>query len=271
MVPINEQRRREREMGMKPIEINGDLVLSLAATVSAVINDDSNDFSYYCDIKESDMLARCAKPSRKSLLHCFIESVCSEGITYLLCKHFDEEGIEKMKAWMDSLHISYDDLQIPAVDGEYSEVEAYADALQERFNNEALETISEAVFAVLFCDKDFLFTFNKKVTDQIKKLKKDDYPQYLQGDGFLNRKDPPVWLKKGVFYRDRGRCQECGTDLSRLFQNGNNENYDHIIPLRQGGSNDPTNFQLMCERCNKSKNARSMAYRNIIWPYWDNE
>ena len=26
-----------------------------------------------------------------------------------------------------------------------------------------------------------------------------------------------------------------------------------VIPPRQGGTNDPTNYQLMCEHCNKSK------------------
>ena len=60
-------------------------------------------------------------------------------------------------------------------------------------------------------------------------------------------------------------------NLSKIFQNGNNENYDHIIPLRQGGTNDPTNFQLMCEHCNKAKRDRSTSYRNVIWPYWDNK
>lgn len=255
---------------MNPIEINGDLVLSLAATVSAVLNDNREDFSYYCDIRDPEMLAKCVKPSRKTLLHCFIESVCCERITYLLCKHFDKEGIQLMQAWLDSLHISYDDL-VPANDEDYSQIEAYADRMQEKFNSEALGTISDAVFAILFCDKDFLFAFNVKITDQIRKLKKEDYPEYLQGDGYLNRDPTPKWLKDGVFFRDRGRCQECGTDLSALFQNGNNANYDHIIPLRQGGSNDPTNFQLMCEHCNKAKRDRSMAYRNIVWPYWDNE
>lgn len=258
-------------MNTKYIEINGDLALSLAASVSAVVNNNDEEFSYYCDIKEPEMLKKCVKPSRKTLLHCFIENVCCEEITYLLLKHFDEEGIQEMKAWMDSLHVTYDDLQAPADDEDYSELEAYADALQERFNSKAVETIAEAVFAILFCDKDFLFTFNKKITDQIKKLKKEDYPDYLQGDGYLNRGVTPNWLKDGVFYRDRGRCQECGTDLSKIFQNGNNENYDHIIPLRQGGTNDPTNFQLMCEHCNKAKRDRSTSYRNVIWPYWDNK
>ena len=45
-------------------------------------------------------------------------------------------------------------------------------------------------------------------------------------------------------------------------------NYDHIIPLRDGGCNDPTNYQLMCEHCNKSENAKSHAYKNLIWPTW---
>ncbi|MCR5811193.1 MAG: HNH endonuclease [Lachnospiraceae bacterium] len=256
---------------MKPIEINGDLVLSLAASVSALANNDEEDFSNYCDIREPEMLAKCVKPSRKTLLHCFIENVCCWEITYLLLKHFDEEGIQEMVAWMDSLNIPYDDLQAPTSDEDYDGIEAYADALQERFINMALGPISEATFAVLYSDKDFLFTFNKKVTDQIKKLRKEDYPEYLQGDGYLNRDATPQWLKDGVFYRDRGRCQECGTDLSKIFQNGNNSNYDHIIPLRQGGTNDPTNFQLMCEHCNKAKRDRSTAYRNIIWPYWDNK
>lgn len=256
---------------MKPIEINGDLVLSLAATVSEVLNNEAENFEFYCDIKETEMLGKCVKPSRRTLLHCFIENVCCWEITYLLLKHFDEEGILVMKNWMDSLHISYDDIPTPEANGEDAEIEAYADALKERFDSRAVQTIADAAFSILFCDKDVLFTFNKKITDQIKKLKKAEYPGYLQGDGYLNRDAIPNWLKDGVFYRDRGRCQECGTDLSRLFQNGNNANYDHIIPLRQGGSNDPTNFQLMCEHCNKAKRDRSMAYRNIIWPYWNNE
>jgi len=31
------------------------------------------------------------------------------------------------------------------------------------------------------------------------------------------------------------------------------ENFDHIIPLNCGGNNDPSNWQLTCESCNKSK------------------
>jgi len=31
---------------------------------------------------------------------------------------------------------------------------------------------------------------------------------------------------------------------------------DHIVPLHHGGSNDPTNLQILCISCNSSKGAR---------------
>lgn len=51
--------------------------------------------------------------------------------------------------------------------------------------------------------------------------------------------------KKIVFTRDGGSCQCCGrTD---------NLEYDHITPFSCGGKNDPSNIQLLCQRCNRSK------------------
>lgn len=254
-------------MSITPIEVNGDLILSLAATVSSFLNSEEISFEYFCDITKEDRLKVCAKPRRRTLLHEFIENVCCDEITYLLCKHFDEEMIEYMEQWFDSLHVSHSEIPVQSEIG----IEEYADRLQALFNDKVLPIISDSVFPILFNNKDFLYKFNVKIAEQIQSLKKDDYPEFFQGDGYLKREDPPSWLKKGVFNRDLGRCQSCGTDLSRIFTNANAENYDHIIPLRQGGSNDPTNFQLMCEHCNKAKQARTTEYRNIVWPYWDSE
>lgn len=259
---------------MKPIEVDGDLVLSLASSVSGALNDTDTPFEYYFDITKENRMLKCAKAHKRTLLHEFIEIVCCENITYLLCKHFDREMIDYMEIWLDSLHISYDELKQPPLDCDYADdsyrdVEIFADKLQDFFNRKALPVIADAVFPILYNDKDFLYKFNCRITEQIKKLTKSDYPNLLEGDGYLKREVIPNWLKKGVFNRDRGRCQGCGTDLSRIFTNANAENYDHIIPLRQGGSNDPTNFQLMCEHCNKSKRDRSSDYRNTIWPYWE--
>jgi hypothetical protein len=51
--------------------------------------------------------------------------------------------------------------------------------------------------------------------------------------------------KKIVFSRDGGKCQCCGS--------GANLEYDHITPFSCGGKSDPSNIQLLCQQCNRSK------------------
>lgn len=48
---------------------------------------------------------------------------------------------------------------------------------------------------------------------------------------------------------DYGPCVDCGTlqDLT----------VDHIRPLSQGGTNDPSNLCVRCRRCNSAKHNRS--------------
>lgn len=77
-----------------------------------------------------------------------------------------------------------------------------------------------------------------------------------------------MWLKKGVFHRDKGRCQICGCDLTNLVVINGKEHYDHIIPLAQGGTNDPTNFQLLCYECNLKKGASEIITSEKYQTYW---
>lgn len=51
--------------------------------------------------------------------------------------------------------------------------------------------------------------------------------------------------KKIVFTRDGGICKCCGSNESL--------EYDHIIPFSCGGTNGPSNIQLLCRKCNRSK------------------
>jgi hypothetical protein len=51
--------------------------------------------------------------------------------------------------------------------------------------------------------------------------------------------------KKIVFSRDGGSCNCCGSS--------SNLEYDHITPFSCGGSSEPSNIQLLCMSCNRSK------------------
>jgi hypothetical protein len=68
------------------------------------------------------------------------------------------------------------------------------------------------------------------------------------GEPKQNGRPPiPDPVKHFVWQRDQGRCVSCGS-RERL-------EYDHIIPVVEGGSSTERNLQLLCEGCNRSKGA----------------
>jgi 5-methylcytosine-specific restriction endonuclease McrA len=58
----------------------------------------------------------------------------------------------------------------------------------------------------------------------------------------------PISVRKYVFQRDNYRCQSCGETNQETQLT-----IDHIIPLAKGGSNDLSNLQTLCLKCNQSK------------------
>lgn len=64
----------------------------------------------------------------------------------------------------------------------------------------------------------------------------------LKSDG---RQPIPDDVKMFVWRRDKGHCVKCGSNKAIEF--------DHIIPVSQGGSNTARNLQILCEYCNRSK------------------
>ena len=57
----------------------------------------------------------------------------------------------------------------------------------------------------------------------------------------------PSAVRREVWRRDEGKCKKCGSRK--------NLEYDHIIPVAEGGSNTARNIELLCENCNRSKGA----------------
>jgi hypothetical protein len=55
----------------------------------------------------------------------------------------------------------------------------------------------------------------------------------------------PDSVRLFVWQRDEGRCVKCAS--KELLE------FDHIIPVVEGGSNTERNIQLLCEACNRKK------------------
>jgi len=131
------------------------------------------------------------------------------------------------------------------------------------------ELITEEVFYILFANRSFLLTFNLTLAEFIESRKVDMPSTYLTSSGRIHRsKGVPAWVKKAVFLRDHGRCTLCKVDLSGLISSDRRLHYDHIVPLRNFGTNDPCNLQLLCEKCNLRKRAKAAITSDRYSPWW---
>lgn len=136
------------------------------------------------------------------------------------------------------------------------------------------DVVSEEVVHILFNDKHFLVKFNRLLRNVL--IDEDgtyaDIVKWPEGarndDGTIKRCDIPQWVKQAVFYRDKGRCVFCNKDLTGLVNTLNNKNFDHIIPLKDYGTNDPCNIQLTCEECNKSKGGKDKEPKYMYQTWW---
>ncbi|MBU0533341.1 MAG: HNH endonuclease [Candidatus Omnitrophica bacterium] len=82
-----------------------------------------------------------------------------------------------------------------------------------------------------------------KERKKFERLKKKFSTQYSTDE--IKRKSIPEEVRIFVWRRDGGRCVECNSQ--------ENLEFDHIIPVSQGGSSTARNIQLLCEKCNRQK------------------
>ena len=129
------------------------------------------------------------------------------------------------------------------------------------------ERITEEVFHLLFANRWFLLTFNTSLAIYLQDH--DIIPrEYQSSNGTIKRhRSVPAWLRKAVYYRDHGRCVRCQRDLSGLLSTDRLLHYDHMVPLKLFGTNDPCNLQLLCDACNSQKGGRSST-TGVRYPAW---
>lgn len=165
-------------------------------------------------------------------------------------KHHGFEHVG-LKEWMAKEGIDLSDLS----EDDLNEYERflYDEGPLERLE----EQFVEEVFYLAFSNSGLLRDFNSLIAQIISEktldeLDDDDLP-FFRKDGVLKRRSIPSWIRRAVFYRDRGSCGACNRDISGLISLKSQKHFDHVVPLASGGMNDVTNIQLLCEQCNLRK------------------
>lgn len=75
-----------------------------------------------------------------------------------------------------------------------------------------------------------------------------DYPENEER-GHLSAKD-----KVALVTKQRKKCKLCGCTPSRF-------EFDHVLALSEGGTNDPSNWQALCRDCHVTKGKGEAARR----------
>lgn len=132
------------------------------------------------------------------------------------------------------------------------------------------QTVKE-VFHVLFQNRSLLLVFNEMMSGALER--QADFAYEDVGAGFtrrgtLRRVSIPKWVKRAVYFRDRGRCVICDKDLSGMVNLDNRENYDHMVPLASHGFNDVSNVQLLCKECNQKEKRAGKAVTSNKYQSW---
>lgn len=130
--------------------------------------------------------------------------------------------------------------------------------------------IADEVFHIVFANRRFLQRFGSALAEYLEaELPVDSVSRTILGSKIKRPGRCPGWLKTAVFHRDHGRCVFCMRDLSALIATDRRLHLDHIVPLNRGGTNDPSNFQLLCEACNLQKSDGPARAGRLYIPWWD--
>lgn len=235
-------------------------------------------------------------PQKRTLLHSFIEHffscLISNEFYYFKDDYFDSPDEQLLSEFIEDKSLLFYDCSLDITsfteesdqieyefEQEYEKDEPDTQSIENRARNllDRMETtlllninkLTDSVFYLLYSNKNFLFKFNHFISSYIT-------PSLLPSEIFDDHNhirrcsSLPKWLQNGIIYCDRATCQHCGFDLSNSFRvlEVGKMHFDHIIPLEKGGTNDSTNFQLLCSECNLKKNDNLVLPDYHYQMYW---
>jgi hypothetical protein len=228
---------------------------------------------------DAEFTRTALEPQQTTFLHLVIESYLDQSGEYLASKgdppdvladfaaSFKAHGVATPKAVSAALRRFAGDDEEEDEDSD----DAYAvKAGLAAYRAECLSKIATEVFTLLFSDRLFLLELNERLAELVRPLKVAEHPDLLERDGVVKRCVYwPAWLRRALMFRDKGHCALCLSDISGIVAI-TEEGYhvDHIVPLERGGTNDPTNLQLLCEPCNLKKAAGKARTSSFAMVYW---
>ena len=83
-----------------------------------------------------------------------------------------------------------------------------------------------------------------KAKEKLRRIRRDSQAVHNSKQA-KNREPIPRDVRLYVWQRDQGKCVQCNSQEKI--------EYDHIIPISEGGGNTARNIQLLCETCNRQK------------------
>lgn len=249
--------------------------------MSSIVEQLAEDSSFLLEMpwEESRILECLIKPSKASLLHWYIYTSIEVVLTKQYRKDNDsieEEDTQGLEAAFKSYGIKvkpFDEFcAVMKFDEDYDELGEqfyqWFDSEFEAFHNLWTHQTDE-IFYILFGNRSFLLKFNISLSEYLEDGQVEIPSSFLNERGHLKRcSHLPIWLRKAIYFRDQGRCVFCQKDLSGLLSTDRRLHYDHIVPLYRWGTNDPSNFQLLCEACNLNKSKRPGVTSNKYPPWW---
>lgn len=250
-------------MGLERLDFR--YAYSFCSEVQATVlgdNEPDTEYPEYFLPPNHELVRKASVPQRTTLLHDYIYDVAAEGIDYVI-GHADAEGFMTYGPMIAAAGLAVPEWMT------YGEIEDHKYEL-DVLAREAARLLVPAAFQLLYADLRFLQAFQRLVATRISTFRYVDYPEQLQRDGVLVRPGYwPTWLRRGVFFRDKGRCQNCYRDLTGTVNLGATIHLDHILPLARGGTNDPTNLQALCDGCNLRKSADDPEGNWHTETYWE--
>ncbi len=233
-------------------------ISSLAIDVAASIQDrilgdylaKTNNISDIISISDAlpfddDFISKASSPSQHTLLHKFIESYLDAEYQYGYRK-FEENYPPMVYELLDAYDVKYERI-------EYSGRES--NSLLYEMAISSFRPLAHDAFGILFQNRKLMRDFGRLISSVSNQL-------------FPRANYWPSWLKDALVNREHGRCALCSCDLTGVIAIEKKIHIDHIIPISNFGTNDPTNLQILCEPCNLTKgnrNENTSAVRHVPW------